>query len=321
MRPWHEAWHDALYGPAGFYRSSAPAEHFRTSVHASPLLAAALARLARQCGLSRVIDVGSGRGELLIAMADVDPGLELVGVDVVARPAALPASAGWVVSPGGAELPAFDATDALVLAHEWLDDVPCPVLEVDEDGRLRVVEVALDGSERLGGDPTSAELDWARRWWPADTPGARVEVGLPREQAWAELVRRAHGSVLVAVDYEHRRSARPGAGTLVGYRDGRRVAAVPDAGCDLTAHVALDALGVGVLTTQREALRALGVDAARPPLSLATSDPPSYLAALSRCGEAAELLDPDGLGGFGWLVCSRGPVLPAALTQAVTSRV
>jgi len=87
VRPWHDAWQDALYGPAGFYRSAAPADHFRTSVHASPVLAQALSRLARACGLGRLVDVGSGRGELLAAVADVDPGLTLVGVDVVDRPA------------------------------------------------------------------------------------------------------------------------------------------------------------------------------------------------------------------------------------------
>ena len=319
MRPWHDAWQDALYGPAGFYRSAAPADHFRTSVHASPVLAQALSRLARACGLGRLVDVGSGRGELLAAVADVDPGLTLVGVDVVDRPAALTASARWVVAPGGAELPALDLSGSLVLANEWLDDVPCPVLEVDRRGRLRVVEVARDGAERLGGEPTSAQLAWARQWWPARTPGARVEVGLARDQAWAQLASRAPGSVLVAVDYDHRRAARPVDGTLTGYRGGRAVRPVPDGSCDITAHVALDSVAAGavpdevVLTTQRHALLALGVDGARPPLALATTDPTAYLQALSRAGEVAELLDPDGLGGFGWLVHSRGPALPSGL--------
>ena len=327
-RPWELAWHDALYGADGFYRSQAPAEHFRTSVHATALMAGALARLAAECGLRRVVDVGSGRGELLTALADADPGLSLLGVDVVARPPGLPTSADWLVAPGGADVGAdLDARDALVVAHEWLDDVPCPVLQVDDAGALRVVEVEDDGTEHLGAAAPVAEREWAARWWPETRPGARVEVGLPRERAWADLTARAEGSVLLAVDYAHDREHRPGAGTLVGYRDGRPVPAVPDGGCDITAHVALDALdaldaegGGGVRTTQRRALQALGVDGARPPPALATRDPMAYLTALTRAGEAAELLDPDGLGGFGWLLVSRGPALPPALRRLDSDR-
>ena len=104
----------------------------------------------------------------------------------------------------------------------------------------------------------------------------------------------------------------------MGYRAGRPVAPMPDGSCDLTAHVALDAVAAAtsglvtasVLTTQRAALRALGVDARNPSHDLATSDPVAYLAALARAGEGAELLAPGGLGGFGWLLQSTGPVLP-----------
>ena len=319
-QPFDRAWHDALYGPAGFYRRTSPAQHFRTSIHASPLMAKALARLARGCGLRRVLDIGSGRGELLQALADVDPDLELVGVDVVPRPPSLPTSARWVVSPGGDALPPLDAANALVVAHEWLDDVPCPVLEVDALGRLRVVEVSPQGQQRLAGAPTAADLDWVASWWPVEgaVEGARVEVGLPRDLAWARLVQAASGSVVLAVDYSHTASARPTGGTLMGYRAGRPVAPMPDGSCDLTAHVALDAVAAAtsglvtasVLTTQRAALRALGVDARNPSHDLATSDPVAYLAALARAGEGAELLAPGGLGGFGWLLQSTGPVLP-----------
>ena len=85
---------------------------------------------------------------------------------------------------------------------------------------------------------------------------------------------------------------------------------MPDGTRDLTAHVALDACaGAGeaagatatVLTAQGEALRGLGVGGARPGRTEAERDPAGYLAALARAGEAAELTDPGGLGGFGWL--------------------
>ncbi|MEU3502835.1 hypothetical protein ABZ726_19445, partial [Streptomyces hundungensis] len=44
-RGWRAAAEEALYGDGGFYlRPEGPAGHFRTSVHASPLFAAAVAR-------------------------------------------------------------------------------------------------------------------------------------------------------------------------------------------------------------------------------------------------------------------------------------
>ncbi len=324
MRPWHDAWQRALYGPDGFYRTTSPADHFRTGVHAGPGLATALSRLAHACGLRRVLDVGTGRGELLAALADVDPDLALAGVDVGTRPDGLPTRVAWRTAPGGRDLPdlADLARDALVVAHEWLDDVPCPVLEVAEAGVLRVVEVDAAGHERLGAPASHADLAWAARWWPVDgaPTGTRVEVGTPREQAWRGLAALAVGSVLVCVDYAHARGDRPAQGTLTGYRAGRQCPPVPDGAHDVTAHVALDAVAAAVpgtrwslLTTQRQALRALGVSGALPPHALAVSDPGAYLRGLTAASGAAELLDPAGLGGFGWLVQSLGPPVPEAL--------
>jgi SAM-dependent MidA family methyltransferase len=318
---WDVAWQRALYGGDGFYRRAggAPSSHFRTSVHASPLLAGALAELARRCGLGRVVDIGSGRGELLTALADADPDLGLVGVDIVGRPAALPERAQWLVSAGGASsrLGPEVCSGALVVAHEWLDDVPCPVAEVDSSGRWRQVEVdPATGTERLGAVVTGAQQQWLDRWWPAGEPGSRAEVGLTRDRAWADLVGRATDSVLVAVDYSHDRAARPAGGTLAGYRTGHVVPAVPDGTCDITAHVALDAVARAgeaagasstVLTRQRDVLRRLGVTAGRPDPSSARGDAAGYLARLALAGEAAELLDPAGLGSFDWLLQSQGP--------------
>ena len=90
---------------------------------------------------------------------------------------------------------------------------------------------------------------------------------------------------------------------------------VPDGSCDVTSHVALDAcaaagIGAGATTTllthQRAALTALGVRRDSPPYELSRTNPAGYLRALSRAGEAAELTDPGGLGGFGWLLQARG---------------
>ena len=58
----------ALYGPDGFFVSGAgPAAHFRTSVHASPVFAAALLRLLDQVDAALGHPLGwtwstSGRG-------------------------------------------------------------------------------------------------------------------------------------------------------------------------------------------------------------------------------------------------------------------
>ncbi|HEY0357140.1 MAG TPA: hypothetical protein VGD11_01080, partial [Mycobacteriales bacterium] len=103
--PWRTAWEQALYGPTGFYRRpEGPAGHFRTSVHASALFARAIVTLLSRVDdalgrpdLLDLVDVGSGRGELLTAVAaELPPSLaarvRLTGVDVVPRPDGLPAS-------------------------------------------------------------------------------------------------------------------------------------------------------------------------------------------------------------------------------------
>lgn len=302
---WEQAWHAALYGPEGFYRRpEGPAGHFATSAQgaAAELFAGALLELARREGLTTVVDVACGRGELLSALAaQADPSIRLVGVDVVPRPDDLPSRVEWVVSPGGADLPDLGSpTAALILAHEWLDVVPCPIAEVDDEGVLRVVHVAPDGSESLGDPLAGPDRDWCDRWWPGPgSPGDRVEVGRARDVAFEDLVRRTGSGLVVAVDYGHVLGDRPPAGSLVGFVDGSVCTPVPDGGCDLTAHVAMDSLRPDRLLTQREALRELGVDGARPPLDLARSDPAGYLAALSRASQAAALTS-GGPGGFLW---------------------
>mgnify|MGYP007121974922 CR=1 FL=1 len=57
----------------------------------------------------------------------------------------------------------------------------------------------------------------------------------------------------------------------------------------------------------------MGVAGARPPLTMASTDPVAYVRALSGASAAAELTEASGLGGFGWLVCGVG-LNPAAVT-------
>lgn len=305
---WVDAWQEALYGPCGFYRSEdGPRAHFNTATHGPPGrgLAEALLRLADAHGLTHVVDVGAGRGELLRHLRATRPAMRLTGLDVVARPDGLPAEVAWLVSSGGAALPAGlqDLERVLVVAHEWLDVVPCPVAEVDDEGRLRhrLVEPTT-GAESWGPPVAGEELAWAGRHWFTTTPGDRVEVGTTRDAAWAGLLARIRSGVAVAVDYGHTGGDRPAGGSLAAYREGAVVDPVPDGTRDLTAHVAMDTLDHDELLDQRTMLRGLGVDGRTPPVELARHDPQGYLRALERASAAAALTDPAGFGAFLWAV-------------------
>ncbi|MGW2402069.1 SAM-dependent methyltransferase [Kitasatospora sp. NPDC001664] len=317
---WRPATERALYGPEGFYRRpEGPAGHFRTSVHASPKYAAAVARLLAEtdAALGRpaelaLVDVGAGRGELLAGvLAAVGP--ELAGrlrpyaVELAERPAGTDPRIVWTD-----RVP--DGVSGLLFANEWLDNVPLDLAERDEDGRLRYQEVTVRGERRLGAEVDAGDAEWAAAWWPE---GEVVELGGPRDAAWAGAIGALERGLAVAVDYAHTLASRPYGETLTGFREGREVRPVPDGSCDVTAHVALDAVAAPGLhtlwTTQREALRALGVHGARPPLALASTDPVAYLRALGGAGEGAELTDPSGLGAFGWLAQAVRMPVPESL--------
>lgn len=313
---WRDAMEQALYGPGGFFRREAPADHFRTSVHVSPLFARAVAELLRGVdaalghpGELALVDLGAGRAELLTGVlaalpADVAARVRPYAVERAGRPAGLDDRVTWT-----AEVPR--GVRGLLFANEWLDNVPVDVAEADEHGVPRYVQVRTsDGAERPGDPVDGPDADWLARWWPiAGSPGARAEIGRPRDAAWTAAVRSLTAGLAVAVDYGHVREARPPYGTLTGFRAGRETRPVPDGGCDLTAHVALDACG-GALATQRDVLHSLGITGARPPLSLAGTDPAGYVRALAAAGEAAELTARGGLGDFRWLTRAVGIATP-----------
>ena len=333
---------DALYGQAGFYaRGERPAAHFRTSVHASPRYAGAILALLRHADAALghpdhldLVDIGAGQGELLSQVLTLaqhlpaGPAADGPGASFLQRlvPRAVEIAPH---SPGRDERIRWsDALPArirgLVIASEWLDNIPVNVAEMTPDGPRIVLVDPRSGAERTGPPAGPAEQDWLRRWWPLHHPGDRAELGHPRCAAWAGVIGRLGGGLALAADYAHSLAGRPPAGTLAGFREGRAVRPIPDGSRDITAHVALDACAAAgtaagathsLLTTQRLALRALGLTGRRPPLSLADRDPGGYLTALRAATEEAELTDPAGLGGFGWLIQTVGVPLPSALEE------
>ena len=325
MIGWREATHHALYGDGGFYRSGAgPAAHFRTSVHATPLFAEAVLVLARSADLHTIVDIGSGRGELLRTLRGLDPSLQLFGVELADRPDDLPADIAWLGELVG-------GIEGLVIGNEWLDNVPVDAAVVSEDGWRRLLVDPATGDEKQGECVAGADLEWLEHWWPTGEVGDRAEIGRPRDEAWAAAVGSLSRGIAVAVDYCHSRSARPRSGSLAGYRGGRQVDPVPDGSCDITSHVALDSCaatgqiaghtagpaactGWTVLTDQRSMLHTLLGATPPPPYDLATREPAAYLAALSRASQAADLTRSDGLGGFGWLLQGIGVPKPAGIT-------
>jgi SAM-dependent MidA family methyltransferase len=344
--PWRTAMADALYGPAGFFTRAAPGGeqgtgptgHFRTSAHASPLFATVMLRLVAAVdeALGRpdpldVVDIGAGGGHLLRRLAVLAPAylarrLRLSAVELAPAPADLPAEIGW--SPA---IPVPGSLCGLVIATEWLDNVPLDVAEVGEDGVLRYVLVEpLTGDETPGEPVTGEDAEWADRWFSsvAREPGVRIELGGQRDRSWAAAVAALDLGLAITVDYGHMGDARPVAGTLTGFYAGRSASAVPDGSRDITAHVAVDAVCVaganaagepGLVTTQRDALTALGVDGSRPPVDLANRDPAAYVGALSAATQAAELIDAGGLGGHYWVVQPVGlplEALPVGLRPA-----
>lgn len=291
---WESRWREALYGPGGFFaRGELPARHFRTSPLVGPELAEALlvllarvdAALGHPARLD-FVDLGAGGGELAgsvraLASGDLAARLRVTAVDL--GPTRSVPGVRWLREPPS-------VVTGLLVGHEWLDAVPCPVVDGPSD------------------DP------WLRAWWPV-AAGERAEVGRPRDEAWADVVGRVRGAAL-AVDYGHLRADRAAGryreGTLAGYRDGRRVEPVPDGSCDITAHVALDACaaaagGDSVLVSQRDALGALL------PEVVPDGDPLAWLEATARAGRIAELRAAGGLGDFGWLLHATGDVRTADL--------
>ncbi|WP_460302774.1 SAM-dependent methyltransferase [Actinocorallia aurea] len=190
------------------------------------------------------VDMGAGDGALAEGvLAALPDGLRArvlaTAVEVAPRPSRTVPGLVWATEP-----PA--RITGLVVANEWLDNVPLDVAVRTPDGP-RLVLVDGSGREGAGAQPDAADLAWLARWWPDSRwpEGERAEIGRTRDVAWAELVDRLDAGLAVAADYAHDATSRRA--TLTGYRDGLGTAPVPDGTCDITAHVALDSAAEAAL--------------------------------------------------------------------------
>lgn len=311
MKPWAASWTAAA---DEFWAREWPTEHFRTSV-SEPIaerMVAEAVRLDERFGHPAeftILDVGAGDGDLLDRILAGLPNslrsrVRPIGLDLrqVSRP-----GVEWLVAraPGP---PPIEGVVGLVMAHEWLDEIPCDVVEQDAAGVNRLVLVDVDGTEALGppladaaacaayGVDAVAAATWIATYWPLNEPGERAEVGIGRDRAWEWLTKRVKQGTVIATDYMHPATGpRP---SLVGYRSGQLVPPVPDGSVNLTAHVLVESCAARVpgstINTQREMLSPVATP-------LTTTDGVTKARNLARSATLARLRDPRGAGAFGWL--------------------
>lgn len=266
---WSQAWHEAHLGPRGFYRREVPGRHFATEAQSGPLahlLAEWIRQIARRWGAPDdpdgrthtvdVVDIGAGAGELLTALhgslcvqgEEQQPRLRFTGIDVRPRPHRLPDDIDWITGEAPQILRTTwpEGITGIVLAHEWLDDLPIDVVARDQHGVVR--EVLVDprsGRECLGAPvpSDSSTQRWLEEWWGPVRD--RAEIGRHRDDAWREVCSAIRSGVALAIDYAHLRAERQAGrfdgGSLVGYARGESRWPVPDGSMNITAHVALDA--------------------------------------------------------------------------------
>lgn len=258
-----DAWEDTLTGDRSFYLSphGDPYRHFATDIAGSkeivPLVQELLA-IAGDCpgGSLTVIDVGSGAGGLLTRLATAGTDARLVGIDLRGRPAGLDSGIEWITGDARQVAGDIRGIRGVIVAHEFLDDIPCEVVETDEDGRLRRILVDPISRELLLGefidDPD--DLAWLNEWWPVTRPLMRAEIGRSRDVAWTAVTGMLDAGAALTIDYGHTRAERVAGtwdgGTLVGYREGRVVTPVADGSCNLTAHVAIDSVAAAAPRAQ-----------------------------------------------------------------------
>jgi len=302
---WLDSWTQAN---RDFYASHYAERHFQTPVHASTRTAHVIANLLSNVEESTtdpvIIDIGSGSGELLRQLSNLAPECTtLIGVDQRPRPDDLPASITWhqldILELEADFHDLADSINGILIAHEFLDDIACPIVELDDEVQPRIVLVdPATGTEDLGphlddpaadrylGDTTRVEAsDWLTQWWPPTRPLARREIGTTRDRVWRNLTQTIDNGYCVAVDYAHSRQDRVrgvwDGGTIKGFANGVPQSAVPNGSVNITAHVALDSCAGPASTLHRQS---------------------------ELLGDASLDSWPPELGSFTWLIERRGTV-------------
>ena len=167
-------------------------------------------RRARPPARLDVVDIGAGQGELLSQAAGHGRSRpagrrgssRTRSRSRPGRPGSTSGSAGRAAPPA--------AITGLVIASEWLDNVPLDVAELTPDGpRLVLVDTGTGAERSRARGRRPADLAWLAAWWPLREPGDRAELGRPRCAAWAGVVGRLARGLAVAADYGHRRAGRP----------------------------------------------------------------------------------------------------------------
>lgn len=262
VRPFHTAWAET----APFYLHHRPRAHFRTSSRSSSRVAEALTRIVVQQWQRlhappdfTVTDVGADDGHLLDAVRrrvppELRDAVRWRAVDVVEGHSDFGHSDfEWIVADITTSV--IPAAPGVLFAQEVLDDIPCTVVENDDEGCPWVM-----GVDEVAALTPIAPLDdandqaWLDTWWPDPTPFASREVGRTRDVVWQRLRASVTAGAVIAIDYGHltdeRRSGRWAAGTVRAFRSGRVVHPIPDGGRNITAHVSMDSLGPGQLHRQ-----------------------------------------------------------------------
>jgi SAM-dependent MidA family methyltransferase len=310
---WSTAWRAAHLGREGFYRHHTPERHFATEAQGGPIaeaVAVFIDRVVRQLAPTQsgtvvdIIDVGAGSGELSQSLVDLlgqDPRYRFTAIDVRPRPESVSRAVHWIVgeAPGVLAQTHPEGITGVILAHEWLDDVPVDVVTRDEAGVLRHVLVEPKTGRETLGEPVLPDSDaqrWLDQWWGPVVD--RAELGMHRDAAWRDLCASLQAGAAVAIDYGHLRAERErfAAGSVIGYRDGATHWPIPDGSMNITAHVTWESVAAatvppGVVLGQSEMLAELLPPI--PPLDrvVADIDPRRYADHLQRHTQRARLMD------------------------------